>query len=93
MCDFIHQEGACVARAARAEHAVALFCQARDVAFDLERQQRIDQLDLFAPPPVDQAVIDFWWSVYRACAVEYRRLERLFWTRCPHSYADREALA
>lgn len=85
MCDFSHQEGACVARAARAEHAMALCCQAGDVVHDLERQQRIDQLDLFAPPPVDQAVIDFWRSVHRACFVENRRLERLFWMRCPHS--------
>ena len=87
MCNWLHQEGNCVARAERANRAFGHCSDALDVIFSLEKQQRdqVDQLDLWQPP-VDQAVIDFWWTVHAACGAEYRRVSKLFWTRCQHPY-------
>jgi len=90
MCNWVHHEGACSVRAARANHAAELCHEAVEAVRELERQQRAqsDALDLFAPP-VDPDAIDFWWGVHRACGDEYRRLSRLFWTRCHHPYVYR----
>lgn len=90
MCDWMHQEGACVARAERANHAMNLCCQAGATVRELERQlgTQTDQLDLFEPS-IDQAAIAFWWAVHKACGDEYRRLSKLFWQRCSHPYVYR----
>lgn len=91
MCDWLYQEGACAVRAAMARHVMQLCHEASDVVRELERRQGVqpETLDLFAPPPVDPAVIEFWRSVHRACCHEYRRLSRLFWQRCQHPYVYR----
>jgi len=85
-CTFGHQHSAaCIERVRRADLAMQLCHHAGETARALEKKRapRFAQLDLLALP-VDQDVIDFWWSVHRACGVEYRRMSRIFWTRCPH---------
>lgn len=78
-------------RAERAKHVMQLCHEASDVVRELEGRQGVqsETLDLFAPPPVDPAVIEFWRGVRRACCDECRRLARLFWVRCPHPYVYR----
>lgn len=92
MCNWMHQEGGCIARAERAMHAFSLCCRAGDTIRELERKRREQQgaesLDLFAQP-VEQEAIDFWWTVHKACGQEYRRIAKLFWTRCQHAYVYR----
>jgi len=85
-CTFGRQHSAaCADRVRRADHALLLCRQANEVISDLEKNQvnRFDQMDLLSPP-ADENLLAFWWSVQRACGVEYRRMARIFWTRCKH---------
>lgn len=90
MCDWMHQEGNCVARVERANRAMLLCYEAGDTARELERQlaAQVDQLDLFVEPVLPEAIA-FWWGVQKACADELQRLSRLFYRRCHHPYVYR----
>jgi len=85
-CTFGYQhQGRCSQRVRRADNAMQLCHQAGETVRALEktRARRFEQLDLLSPA-ADEELISFWWSVHRACGVEYRRMARIFWTRCPH---------
>lgn len=75
----------CASRVRRADNAMALVHQALVTVSALERYRvtRFEQMDIFSPP-ANEELIAFWWGVHRACGVEYRRMIRIFWTRCPH---------
>jgi len=85
-CTWAHQHSAeCADRVRRAHHAMELVHQALVTVEELKKNRvpRFAQLDLLAPA-ADEEMIAFWWSVYRACGVEFRRMERIFWKRCKH---------
>lgn len=83
-CNFMEHQGACTHRAERVEFISELVHQALERANALERAER--SCDLFAPVGLP-GERQFWWGVHRACGIEYRRLERLFWRRCEHYQA------
>jgi hypothetical protein len=85
-CNWVDHQGDCSSRVGRANQAMHRMYEAADKLKSLlvYTPQPMENLDLFVPIPTaeEQAM---WLSIREACAKEYRRLDKLFWTRCTHA--------